>query len=149
MLTGFRVRSHICNHSKLQASLRAHDLVQIHELVDVAGHRFGKLSVLATMPGEFYSRKLERTSNADRLKFNGRLVQIYINLIGPSIVAFVSSLLGNVCETRKLHKTFKHTRHNVRKLVGIRVTTHPFHRAVQRSTPIIGICFERCSMLAW
>ena len=49
---------------KLQASLRAHDLVQKHELVDV-GHRFGNVSVLATMPGNFYLRKLERTSNAD------------------------------------------------------------------------------------
>ena len=48
---------------KLQASLRAHDLVQKHELVDV-GNRFGKVSVLDTMPGNFYSRKLVRTSNA-------------------------------------------------------------------------------------
>ena len=61
-----------------------------YELVDV-GHRFGKVSVLATMPGKFYSRKLQRSSNADRLKFNGRLVQINMNLIGPSIVAFVRS----------------------------------------------------------
>ena len=73
---------------KLQASLRAHDLVRKHELVNV-GHRFGKVSVLATMPGNFYSRKLERILNAGQLKFNGRLVQIYMNLIGPSIVPFV------------------------------------------------------------
>jgi len=66
---------------KLQASLRAHDLMQKHELVDV----------FATMRGNFYSRKLERTSNADRLKVNGRLVQINLNLIGSAIVAFVRS----------------------------------------------------------
>ena len=75
---------------KQQASLRAHDLVRKHELVDV-GHRFGKVSVLATMPGNFYSRKLERTLNTDRLKFNGRFVQSNINWIGPAIVAFVRS----------------------------------------------------------
>jgi len=39
---------------KLQASLRAHDIVQKHELVD-GGHCFEKVSVLATMPGKFYS----------------------------------------------------------------------------------------------
>ena len=73
---------------KLQASLHAHDLVRKHELVDV-GHRFGKVSVLATISGSFYSRKFERILSADRLKFNGQFVQIYMNLIGPSIVAFV------------------------------------------------------------
>ena len=67
---------------KLQASLRAHDLMQKHELVDV-GHCFGKVSVLAAMPGKFYARKLKRTLNADRLKFNGRLVHSNMNLIGP------------------------------------------------------------------
>ena len=36
---------------KLQASLRAYNIVQKHELVDV-GRRFGKVSVLATMPIE-------------------------------------------------------------------------------------------------
>jgi len=40
-----------------------------YEVVAV-GHRFGKLSVLATMPGNFYPKKLEQTSNADRLKSN-------------------------------------------------------------------------------
>jgi len=75
---------------KLQASLRAHGLMRKHELVDI-GHRFGKVSVLATMPGKFYSRKLERTLNVDRLKFNDRLIQINMKLIGPSIVAFVRS----------------------------------------------------------
>jgi len=49
---------------QLQGSLRARDLMREHELVDV-GHRFGKASVLATVPGKFYSRKLEGTSNAD------------------------------------------------------------------------------------
>jgi len=47
---------------QLQSSFRAHDLVQKHEVVDV-GHRFGKVSLLATMPGNFYSRKLEWTLN--------------------------------------------------------------------------------------
>jgi len=71
---------------RLQASLQAHDLVQKHGLVDVGQH-FGKVSVFATMPVKFYSRKLERTSSADRLNFNGRLVQINMNLIGIAIVA--------------------------------------------------------------
>ena len=75
---------------KVQASLRAHDLVQKHELADV-GHRFGKVSVLATIPGNFYLNKLDQTSNADHLKFNGRLVQINLNLIVPAVVAFVLS----------------------------------------------------------
>jgi len=75
---------------RLQVSLRAHDLVQNHELVD-DGHRFGKVDVLATMSGNFYLRKLKWSSNADRLKFNGRLVQINLNLIGQAIVAFVHS----------------------------------------------------------
>ena len=75
---------------KQQASLRACDLVRKHELVDV-GHRFRKVSVLATMPGNVYFRKLERTLNADQLKFNGQMVRIYVNLIGSSIIAFVRS----------------------------------------------------------
>jgi len=75
---------------KQQASLPAHDLVQKHKVVD-AGHRFGKVGVLTTMPGNFYLKKLEWTLNADRLKFNARLVQINISFIGPAIVAFVRS----------------------------------------------------------
>jgi len=43
---------------KLQASLHAHDIVQKHESVDI-GHHFGKVGVLATMPGNFHLRKLE------------------------------------------------------------------------------------------
>ena len=58
---------------KFQSFLRARDLVRKHELVDVV-HRFGKVSVLATMSGNFNLRKLEQTLNADRLKFSGRLV---------------------------------------------------------------------------
>ena len=75
---------------KLQASLRARNLARYCELLAV-GHRFGKVSVLATMPSQFYSRKLEWTSNADRLKFNDRSVQINMNLIEEAIVAFVRS----------------------------------------------------------
>ena len=72
------------------------------------------MSVLATMPSQIYSRKLERTSNADRLKFNDRSVQIDMNLIEEAIVAFVRSLVGNFRETRKLqsletHKTLYKT----------------------------------------
>ena len=55
---------------KLQASLRARDLARYCELAGV-GHRFGKVSVLATMPSQIYPGKLEWTSNADRLKLNG------------------------------------------------------------------------------
>ena len=55
----------------LQASLRARDLARYRELVGV-GHRFGNVSVLATMPSQIYpEEKLEWTSNADRLKFEG------------------------------------------------------------------------------
>ena len=73
---------------KLQASLRARDLARYRELVAV-GHRFEKVSVLATMPSQIHSKKLEWTSNADRLKFEGPLVQINISFIGWAIVAFV------------------------------------------------------------
>ena len=66
---------------KLQASLRARDLARYCALVAV-GHRFEKVSVLATMPSQIYSRKLEWTSNADRLKFNGRSAVMATNLIG-------------------------------------------------------------------
>ena len=55
---------------RCQASLRARDLARYRELVGV-GHRFGKVSVLATMPSQIYPGKLEWTSNADRLKLNG------------------------------------------------------------------------------
>jgi len=75
------------------------------------GHRFGKVSVLATMPSQFYSRKLEWTSNADRLKLNDRSVQINMNLIEEAIVAFVRSWLGNFCETRKLQTIQTHKTH--------------------------------------
>ena len=86
---------------KLQASLRARDLARYWELVAV-GHRFEKVSVLATMPSQIHPKKLERTSNADRLKFNDQSVQIDMNLIEEAILAFVRSWLGNFCETRKL-----------------------------------------------
>ena len=76
-------------------------------MVDV-GHSFGKVSVLATMSGNFYLRNFEQTSNADRLKFNGPLVPIYMDLIGPSIVAFVRSLLGNFRKTQKLQTVQTH-----------------------------------------
>ena len=66
------------------------------------------MSVLATMSGHFYLKKLERTLNADRLKFNDRLVPIYMDLIGPSIVAFVRSLLGNFRETQNLQTVQTH-----------------------------------------
>ena len=63
---------------KLQASLRARDLARYCKLVAV-GHRFEKVSVLATMTSQIHHEKLERTSNADRLKFNGPLVQLDLN----------------------------------------------------------------------
>ena len=63
---------------KLQASLRAHDLARYRELVG-AGHRFGKVSVLAIMSSKIYPKQLERTVNADRLKFNGWLAQIHLS----------------------------------------------------------------------
>ena len=75
---------------KLQASLRAHDLARKYKLV-AAGHRFRKVSVLATMSGKFYPKKLEWTSNANCLKFNSRSAQMYLGLIGQAIVAFVRS----------------------------------------------------------
>ena len=92
------------------------------------GHRFGKVSVLAIMPSQIYPEKLEWTSNADRLKFNGRLAQIHFNLIGQDIVAFLRIKLGHFCETRKLQLIQTH-KIEVNQAVGIRVTTHPFHRA--------------------
>ena len=49
---------------KLQASLRACDLARYCELVAM-GHRFEKVSVLATMSSQIHHEKLERTSNAD------------------------------------------------------------------------------------
>ena len=81
--------------------MRARDLARSRELVGV-WHRFEKVSVLATMPSQIYLRKLEWTSNADRLKFNDRSVQIDMNSIEEAIVAFVRSWLGNCRETRKL-----------------------------------------------
>ena len=70
ILTGFRVRAHVCAQIK-QASLRACYLARYRELVGV-WHRFGKVSVLALMPSQICAEKLELTSNADRLKLNGR-----------------------------------------------------------------------------
>ena len=55
------------------------------------GHHFGKVSVLATIPGNFHPKKLEWTSNADQLKFNDQSAQMYLGLIGAAIVAFVRS----------------------------------------------------------
>ena len=43
---------------KWQASLRGHNLVQKYEVVAV-GHRFGKVSVLATMWCNFYPKNLD------------------------------------------------------------------------------------------
>ena len=66
---------------RLQASLRARDLARYRELVGV-GHRFGNVSVLAIMPSQIYPEKLEWTSNADRLKFEGRCIGPNISFIG-------------------------------------------------------------------
>ena len=49
-----------------------------------------------------YPGKLECTSNADQLKFNGRLAQIYLNLIGQAIVSFVRRKQVNFCDLQKL-----------------------------------------------
>jgi len=49
------------------------------------------MRVLATMPGNFHSKKLEWASNADQLKFNGLLAQTDMHLTGPAIVSFVRS----------------------------------------------------------
>ena len=76
--------------SKQQASLRTRELAQSCELVAV-GHRFGKVSVLAIMSSQIYQENLEWTSNADRLKFNGRSAISDMGLIGAAIVAFVCS----------------------------------------------------------
>jgi len=54
------------------------------------------------MPSQIYAEKLEWTSNANRLKFNGRLAQIHFNLIGPAIVAFLRRKLSNFRKTRKI-----------------------------------------------
>lgn len=75
---------------KLQASLWGHDPARKHEVVAV-GHRFGNVSVLATMWCNFYLKKLNWTLNTDRLKFIGRLAQIDMNLIGGAVVAFARS----------------------------------------------------------
>ena len=63
---------------------------------------------MATMPSQIYSRKLEWTSNADRLKFNDRSEVSDMGLIGAAIVAFVRSWLGNFRETRKLQTVETH-----------------------------------------
>ena len=93
---------------KQQAYLQAHDLTQEHKVVG-AGHRFGKASIFAIMPGNVHPEKLKWTSNADQLMFNKRLVQINMNLIGGAIVAFVRSWLGNFCKSQPLQTVQTHT----------------------------------------
>ena len=72
------------------AVLRARDLARYCALV-VVGHRFGKVSVLATTTSQIHHEKLEWTSNAARLKLEGQLVQINISFTGGAIVASVRS----------------------------------------------------------
>ena len=132
---------------KLQASLWAHDLAQKYELVAV-GHRFGKVSVLATTTSQIYPEKLEWTSNADQLKFNDRLAKNDTNLIGWAIVAFVRSWLGNFRETQKLQRIQTHK---------TRCKKSRWHTGYNPSVSTCGPTFdpqhwhliERCSMLAW
>jgi len=156
-----------------QASLRGHDIVRKYELVAV-GHRFGKVSVLATMWGNFYPKKLEQTSNADRLKFNNRSAQINMNLIEEAIVAFVRSLLGNFRKTRKLqtvqtHKTQLqkvswHTRYNPSvstcgptfnpqhwhlSLRGVQCWRGDVHHVVVNCVRCSHFIFETCSTITW
>jgi len=90
VLTGFRARSHICDHSNNKPPCKLAISWRYCELVAV-GHRFGKVSVLATTPSQIRHEKLEWTSHAARLKFKGRLVQINISFIGGAIVAVVRS----------------------------------------------------------
>ena len=79
---------------RLQASFRACDLARYRKLVGVV-HCFGKVSVLAIISNKIYPGKLEWTSNADCLKFNGRFAKPNKSFIGPAIVAFVHRKLGN------------------------------------------------------
>jgi len=62
---------------KQQDSLWAHDTACSRYLVGT-GHRFGKVSVLAIIQSKIYLKKLERTLNADLLKFNGWFAQIHL-----------------------------------------------------------------------
>ena len=73
--TGLEIRSIIYDHSNNKPLCDLIKFARKHKLVGV-GHRFGNVSVLATIPGNFYPKKLKRTLNADRLKFNGWLAPI-------------------------------------------------------------------------
>ena len=89
-LTGLEVGLHVCDHSNNKPICELAISREKCKFVDM-GHRFGNVSVLATIPGHFHLKKLEWTSNANRLKFNGWLVHSNISFIGPAIVAFVRS----------------------------------------------------------
>jgi len=121
---------------KQQASLQAHNLARKHKLVGV-GHCFGKVSVLATMPGNFHPKKLKWTSNADQLKFNGRVVQIDMNIIGQAIIAFVCSQLCNVCESQELLASLTHK---------IQYQTSSWHRG---NSSYISLCGRMCKSQHW
>jgi len=158
---------------KWQTSLQGHDLARKYELV-VVGHRFGKVSVLATMWCIFYPKKLEWTLNADPLKFNGRSALMYMNLIEGAIVAFVRSLLGNFHETRKLQaiqthkiqlqKASWHTGYNPSvstcgptcnpqhwhlSLRGVQCWRYDVHHVVVNCFCCLHFIFETCSTITW
>jgi len=60
------------------------------------------------MSSQIYLEKLEWTLNTNRLKFNGRLAQIHLNLIGQAIVAFVRRKLAKYRELQKLQSVQTH-----------------------------------------
>jgi len=94
------------------------------------------------MQSQIYPKKLEWTSNADRLKFKGRLAQIHFNLIGRDIVAFLRRKLADFRETRKLQHVQTH-KIEVNQAVGIQVITHPFHRVDPCTRPSVGAFLRR------
>ena len=97
------------------------------------------MSVLAIIAGKFYSKKLERTLNADQLKFNGRSAKIDMKLIEEAIVAFVRSLLGNFHETRKLQLVQSHKTHCQKASWHTGYNQSVLSTCGQRSTRSIGI----------
>ena len=85
---------------KQQSSLQARDLMRSQKLVGV-GHRFGKVNVLAIMSSKIYPKKLEWTSNANQIKFNGRLAQIHLTILIELYCSFCTQIASSFfCETR-------------------------------------------------
>jgi len=69
-------------------------LVVCLAVTKTVGRNVCQVAKLIQVASNFYPKKLQWILDDNQLKFNGRLAQIDMNLIGPAIIAFVRMVVN-------------------------------------------------------